>query len=96
MKTQHSTFAQTGSQPLGTPKLRAAAILSTFLLTIPAFGQLNQFNVTLINAPLDSRLYLGEAVRSILIRLVRVPPWVPRSVPLPLPKASYSTSQRRT
>jgi hypothetical protein len=35
------------------------AVVANFALIVPGFGQLNQFNVTLIKAPLDSRLYIG-------------------------------------
>jgi len=35
------------------------AIIASFLLPIRSFGQLSQFNVTLIKAPADSRLFLG-------------------------------------
>ena len=34
-------------------------IWASFALATGSFGQLNQFNVTLIKAPVDSRLYLG-------------------------------------
>ena len=40
-------------------QVRWLAIFSTLLLPIGSFAQLNQFNVSLIKAPVDSRLFLG-------------------------------------
>jgi hypothetical protein len=35
------------------------AMIASFVLPVRSFGQLNQFNVTLIKPPVDSRLFLG-------------------------------------
>src|SRR5690242_9613957 len=40
-------------------RARWLAIVATLLLPGWSFGQLNQFSVTLIKAPVDSRLFLG-------------------------------------